>query len=60
MLMTEDEYSEKPGWWVNELSSLGVEINDDEEQFKDSTALENLTDDVKQNLIHEYKRRYSK
>jgi hypothetical protein len=51
---TANEYPEKYEWWINELNSLGIEIND-KEQPKDLHELENLTDDVKQSLIQKYK-----
>ncbi len=53
---TENEYPEKYEWWINELNSLGIEINDPP---KDLHELENLTDDVKQSLIQKYKTRYN-
>jgi hypothetical protein len=55
---TENEYPEKYEWWINELNSLGIEIND-KEQPKDLHELENLTDDVKQSLIQKYKTLYN-
>ena len=55
---TENKYPEKYEWWINELNSLGIEINV-KEQPKDLHELENLTDDVKQSLIQKYKTLYN-
>ena len=55
---TENEYPEKYEWWINELNSLGIEIND-KEQPKDLHELENLTNYVKQSLIQKYKTLYN-
>ena len=55
---TENECPDKYEWWINELNSLGIKIND-KEQPKDIHELENLTDDLKQRLIQRYKGRYN-
>ena len=51
--------TEKYGWWISELNSLGVNTEAKNEELRDVQALENLTDDLKQTFIHEYKTRYS-
>ena len=58
-MATKKEYPEKYGWWISELKSLGVNTEAKNEELRDVQALENLTDDLKQNFIHEYKTRYS-
>jgi hypothetical protein len=58
-MATEKESPEKYGWWISELNSLGVNTETKNEELRDVQALENLTDEVKQNFIHEYKTRYS-
>ena len=55
LMATKKEYPENYGWWISELNSLGVNT----EELRDVRALENLTDDLKQSFIHEYKTRYS-
>jgi hypothetical protein len=59
----DNEQSEKVSWWINELDSLGIEKsssdNDDKNESKDSQGLEDLTDDIKQSFIHDYKICYS-
>ena len=56
-MLTENEYPDKYEWWINELNTLGIKIND-KEQPKDIHELENLTDDLKQRLIQRHKARY--
>lgn len=53
-MATRKEYPEKDSWWINELSSLGIKKDEKIEGLKDTQALENLTDDLKQLFIHEY------
>jgi len=53
-MATGKEYSEKNAWWINELNSLGIKKDEKIEGLKDTQALENLTDDLKQLFIHEY------
>ena len=55
LMATKNEYPEKYAWWINELKSLGVKTDNKNQELKDVQSLENLTDDVKQNFIHEYK-----
>jgi hypothetical protein len=54
-MATKNEYPEKYAWWINELSSLGVNTDNKNEELKDVQGVENLTDDLKQKFIHEYK-----
>jgi hypothetical protein len=53
------EYPEKYGWWISELNALGIETDAKNEKSTDMQGLENLTDDVKQNFIRDYKTCYS-
>ncbi|MGC2573654.1 MAG: hypothetical protein WA364_19230 [Candidatus Nitrosopolaris sp.] len=53
------DYPEKYGWWISELNSLGINTEAKDEELTDIQALEDLTDNIKQNFIHEYKNRYS-
>ena len=57
----DNEQSEKVSWWINELDSLGIEksSNNNKSESKDSQELEDLTDDIKQTFIHDYKICYS-
>jgi hypothetical protein len=53
-----NEYPEKYGWWISELNSLGINTQGKNEGSTDVQGLENLTDDVKQNFIRDYKTCY--
>ena len=57
----DNEQSEKVSWWINELDSLGIEKNssNNKSELKNSQELEDLTDDIKQTFIHDYKICYS-
>jgi len=53
----DNEKSQKVNWWINELDSLGMKksnSNDKKESTK-SQELEDLTDDIKQKFIYDYK-----
>ena len=54
-MATKNEFPKKYAWQINELNSLGVSTESKNEELKDAQRLENLTDDVKQKFIHEYK-----
>ena len=41
-MAVESEHPEKYEWWINELNSLGIEIND-KDQLDDLHQLENIT-----------------
>jgi hypothetical protein len=55
----DNEQSEKVSWWIDELDSLGIEKSNNKSESKDSQKLEDLTDDIKQSFIHDYKICYS-
>jgi hypothetical protein len=52
----DNEKSQKVNWWINELDSLGIK---QEEESNKGQELENLTDDIKQKFIYDYKACYS-
>jgi hypothetical protein len=54
-MTTRNEYPEKYAWWINELKSLGIKQDEKNEESRDIEAVENLTDDVKQLFIHDYR-----
>jgi hypothetical protein len=54
----DNEKSQKVNWWVSELDSLGMKKSKQEESNK-GQVLENLTDDIKQKFIYDYKACYS-
>jgi len=59
--VNDNKQSEKVGWWINELDSLGIEksSSNNKNELKNSQDLEDLTDDIKQSFIHDYKICYS-
>ena len=59
--VNDNEQSKKVSWWINELDSLGIEksSSSNKSESKDSQKLEDLTDDIKQAFIHDYKTCYS-
>jgi hypothetical protein len=57
-MATQNEYPEKHGWWISELNSLGFNSDAKNEESTDVQGLENLTDDVKQTFIRDYRTCY--
>ena len=55
----DNEKSQKVNWWINELDSLGMKKSKQEEESNKSRELEDLTDDIKQKFICDYKACYS-
>ena len=55
----DNEKSQKVNWWINELDSLGMKKSKQEEESNKSQELEDLTDDIKQKFIYDYKACYS-
>ena len=56
----DNEKSQKVNWWINELDSLGMKKSkQEEEESNKSQELEDLTDDIKQKFIYDYKAYYS-
>jgi hypothetical protein len=45
---TRNEFPEKNAWWINELNSSGIKKDEKIEELRDTQALENLIDDLKQ------------
>jgi hypothetical protein len=57
--VNDNEQSENGRWWINELDSLGIKTSsNNKSESKDSQELEDLTDDLKQAFIHDYKTCY--
>ena len=54
-MATKSEYPKKNAWWINELHSLGIKKDEKIEELRETKALENLTDDIKQLFIHNYR-----
>jgi hypothetical protein len=58
--VNDNEQSENGSWWINELDSLGIKTSgsSNKSELKNSQELEDLTDDLKQAFIHDYKTCY--
>jgi hypothetical protein len=54
----QEEHPEKNGWWINELESLGVDIDSNANELKDKQDNSNLVEAIKQTFIEEYKQYY--
>ena len=52
------ESPEKYSWWLNELESLGVSIKKAND-LNDIREVSNLTDNIKQALLQDYKTCYN-
>jgi hypothetical protein len=57
----DNEKSQKVNWWISELDSLGINKSkqEEEEESNKGQELEDLTDDIKQKFIYNYKTCYS-
>jgi hypothetical protein len=56
----DNEQSDKVSWWINELESLAIEkSSSNKNELKNIQELEDLTDDMKQSFIDDYKICYS-
>ena len=57
----DNEKSQKVSWWINELDSLGMKKSkqEEEEESNKGQEFEDLTDDIKQKFIYDYKACYS-
>ena len=51
----DNDKSQKVNWWISELDSLGIK----QKESNKSQELEDLTDDIKQKFIYDYKACYS-
>jgi hypothetical protein len=49
----------RPGWWLNELESLGINTRE-ESQLKDFKKTTELTTDIKQMFYEEYQKAFNK
>jgi hypothetical protein len=54
----DNEKFQRVNWWINELDSLGMKKSRQEESNK-GQELEDLTDNIKQKFIYDYKASYS-
>jgi hypothetical protein len=56
-----DNEKSQVNWWISELDSLGMKKSNsnDKKESNKSQELEDLTDDIKQKFIYDYKTCYS-
>ncbi len=57
-MSTKKEYSDRYGWWLNELDSLGIapkKIN----ELNDKQEIRDLSENIKQILYQDYKTAYN-
>jgi hypothetical protein len=52
------EHPERYGWWISELSSLGIKIKR-RNDINDRKEITDLTENIKQTLFQEYKTAYA-
>jgi hypothetical protein len=57
-MSTKKEYSDRYGWWLNELDSLGI-IPKKTNELNDKQEISDLSENIKQILYQDYKTAYS-
>jgi hypothetical protein len=57
-MSTKKEHPEKYGWWISELSSLGMKIKR-RNDMNDRKEITDLTENIKQTLFQEYRTAYA-
>ena len=51
-----EEHPEKEGWWLNELDTLGIDTEDNNNnELSDKQENSNLVETIKQTLLEDYK-----
>jgi hypothetical protein len=52
-----EEHPQKEGWWLNELDTLGIdtENNNNNNELSDKQENSNLVETIKQTLLEDYK-----
>ena len=49
------EHPEKEGWWLNELDTLGIDTENNNNELSDKQENSNLVETIKQSLLEDYK-----
>jgi hypothetical protein len=57
-MSTKKEYSDRYGWWLNELDSLGI-VPKKTNELNDKQEISDLSENIKQILYQDYKTAYS-
>jgi len=50
-----EEHTEKEGWWLNELDTLGIDTENNNNGLSDKEENSNLVETIKQTLLEDYK-----
>lgn len=50
-----EEHPQKEGWWLNELDTLGIDTENNNNELSDKQENSNLVETVKQSLLEDYK-----
>jgi hypothetical protein len=50
-----EEHPEKEGWWLNELDTLGIDTENNNDELSDKQENSNLVETIKQTLLEDYK-----
>jgi hypothetical protein len=54
----QEEHSEKDGWWINELESLGVDTKSNANESTNKQDNSDLVEAIRQTFMEEYKQTY--
>jgi hypothetical protein len=57
-MSTKKDYSDRYGWWLNELDSLGI-VPKETNELNDKQEISDLSENIKQILYQDYKTAYS-
>jgi hypothetical protein len=57
-MSTKKDYSDRYGWWLNELDSLGI-VPKKTNELNDKQEISDLSENIKQILYQDYKTAYS-
>jgi hypothetical protein len=57
-MLTRKECSDRYGWWLNELDSLGI-VPKKTNELNDKQEISDLSENIKQILYQDYKTAYS-
>lgn len=57
-MFTRKESSDRYGWWLNELNSLGI-VPKKTNELNDKREIRDLSENIKQILYQDYKTAYS-
>ena len=50
-----EEHPQKEGWWLNELDTLGIDTENNNDELSDKQENSNLVETIKQTLLEDFK-----